>query len=40
VRQIATDFRAEVVQEIGKVVLVYRRNPEPNPRLTKVPRSM
>lgn len=39
VRQIATDFRAEVVQEIGKVVLVYRRNPEPNPRLTKVPRS-
>ena len=37
VQRIASDFRADIVQEIGKVVLVYRRNPQPNPRLTKVP---
>ncbi len=37
VQRIATDFRADIVQEIGKVVLVYRRNPQPNQRLTKVP---
>jgi len=27
---------AETVQEIGKVVLVYRRNPEPDPRLSNL----
>lgn len=34
--RIGTDFQAIVVQEIGKVILVYRHNPQADPRLSKV----
>lgn len=35
--RITSQFHAEVVQRIGKVVVLYRRNPQANPRLTNVP---
>ena len=37
--QMCALLKAQLVQEIGKVVLVYRRNPEPNPKLTNLRRS-
>jgi len=33
VESIASDFRAEVVQQIGQVVALFRRNPE-NPKIS------
>ncbi len=35
-RRIVADFNATIVQEIGKIVLIYRHNPHPDPRLTNV----
>lgn len=32
VREIAADFHAEVVQQIGQIVALFRRNPE-NPKI-------
>ena len=37
--QMCALLKAQLVQEIGKVVLVYRRNPEPNPKLTNLRRA-
>lgn len=35
---LARDLEAEVVQQIGKVALVYRANPEAKAKLSNVPR--
>jgi RNA-binding protein len=37
--ELCTRLRAELVQEIGKIVLVYRRNPEADPRLSNLHRA-
>ena len=37
--EICALLKAQLVQEIGKVVLVYRRNPDPNPRLSNLRRA-
>ncbi len=36
--QLARDSRAEVVQVIGKVALLYRHNPKANPKLSNITR--
>ncbi|SFH61530.1 ribosome assembly RNA-binding protein YhbY [Modicisalibacter xianhensis] len=36
--ELAADARAEVVQVIGKMALLYRRNPKANPKLSNVKR--
>ncbi|MBP5980728.1 MAG: ribosome assembly RNA-binding protein YhbY [Halomonas sp.] len=36
--QLVTDSRAEVVQTIGKMALLYRKNPKANPKLSNVSR--
>ena len=36
--QLASDSRAEVVQVIGKVALLYRHNPKANPKLSNLTR--
>ena len=36
--QMCRQLKAELVQEIGKVVLIYRRNPEANPKLSNLRR--
>jgi RNA-binding protein len=36
---LATSCRAEVVQRIGKVLVLYRRNPEARPDLSNVARA-
>jgi len=38
-REICERLDAELVQEIGKVLLVYRHNPRANPRLSNLHRS-
>ena len=35
---LATACEAEVVQRIGKMVILYRSNPKPNPRLSNMVR--
>ncbi|GAB1257428.1 ribosome assembly RNA-binding protein YhbY [Aurantivibrio plasticivorans] len=36
VEELAKETKAEVVQMIGKMVLLYRANPKPNPKLSNV----
>ena len=36
--ELASDVRAEVIQVIGKMALLYRRNPKANPKLSNVKR--
>lgn len=36
--ELIADSRAEVVQTIGKMALLYRRNPKANPKLSNVTR--
>ncbi|TDX24653.1 RNA-binding protein [Modicisalibacter xianhensis] len=36
--ELAADARAEVIQVIGKMALLYRRNPKANPKLSNVKR--
>ncbi|MEC9483406.1 MAG: YhbY family RNA-binding protein [Halomonas sp.] len=36
--ELAADVRAEVIQVIGKMALLYRRNPKANPKLSNVQR--
>ena len=35
-QDICSHFRCELVQAIGKVILVYRKNPKPNPKLSNL----
>jgi RNA-binding protein len=35
---LATDCHAEIVQIVGKVVLLFKRNPQPNPGLSNLSR--
>lgn len=37
--ELCAALRAQVVQEIGKIVLVYRRNPQPDPKLSNILRA-
>lgn len=37
-RSLAEACDAEVIQTIGKVVVLFRRNPEPNPKLSNLSR--
>lgn len=37
--QLCTSLGAQMVQEIGKIVLVYRRNPEADPKLSNILRA-
>jgi RNA-binding protein len=37
--QLCTSLGAQMVQEIGKIVLVYRRNPEADPKLSNILRT-
>lgn len=37
--ELCEQLNAELVQEIGKVVLIYRHNPKPNPKLSNVLRA-
>ncbi|SHF30746.1 RNA-binding protein [Modicisalibacter ilicicola DSM 19980] len=39
VDELARDTRAEVVQVIGKMALLYRHNPRANPRLSNIARA-
>ncbi|WP_163650495.1 ribosome assembly RNA-binding protein YhbY [Modicisalibacter sp. 'Wilcox'] len=36
--QLCADSRAELVQTIGKVALLYRKNPRANPKLSNITR--
>lgn len=36
--ELAADARAEVIQVIGKMALLYRRNPKANPKLSNIKR--
>lgn len=36
--ELASDARAEVIQVIGKMALLYRRNPKANPKLSNIKR--
>nr|WP_297461087.1 ribosome assembly RNA-binding protein YhbY [uncultured Halomonas sp.] len=38
VEELATSSRAEVVQVIGKMALLYRNNPQANPKLSNIKR--
>jgi RNA-binding protein len=36
---ICTDFAVECIQSIGQMVLLYRRSPDPDPRLSNILRN-
>ena len=37
---ILAQFNCELVQAIGKVILIYRKNPKPNPKLSNLLRAI
>ena len=38
INELLADSKAELVQTIGKMALLYRRNPKANPKLSNVTR--